>query len=256
MSTAEAVAAINAARASVVKVTDQNVVLAGECAALPKTPVDDVYPLSKVMSEHVDTSTWAALRAIAQLDVALAALTGDVLPPGPSPTPPPEPSPTPPPTPHPDLILERSNVTKTEVLKIGELAGTRTVTGVFEAPPADGKWRKLIGPDSTKGRYGGFCVGLTNEGKLEAWVDDGTTMRQALLGVTPGKGSFFSMRLSSTAMVPAVDDATVAVQLPNGIVEFDGPAYIGAASTTTRSAIRSTIRPAPSCSRSGFTGSS
>ena len=114
-----------------------------------------------------------------------------------------------------------------ETMPAGSAADVLVIDGVVKPGPADGKWRKLYGADSSKGKEGGLCVGITNTGALEGWVDDGQGIRIATIGLMAGKASFFSMRLAD-GLTAEVDDKEAAVTLPNGHVPFDGVAYVGA----------------------------
>jgi len=210
MSTADVAADLAAAQAALAKATDLQIKVTGDVAGAADAAAELVTSLETIDKDVAALSS-TIIAAKAAVDKAIADLTG---------TPPP-------PIPTDELILERSNVTEPEELPIGALEDALTITAVIKVPPADGKYRKYVGADSSRGKYGGLCVGSTDKGQLEAWVDDGLGIRQAILSARPGKRSFVSYRILHGATGARIDASAVAVALPNGRVDCDGIAAIG-----------------------------
>ena len=215
MSTAEVAADLATAQAALAKTTDQLVKLAGDVAAATNAAAGLVTTLEAVDADLAVTTT-ATLAAKAAVDKAIIDLVGA------PPPPPPPPSPT-----DTALILERSNVTGPEELPLGALEEAVTITAVVKVPPVDGKYRKLVGADGSDGKYGGLCVGITDKAQLEAWVDDGAGIRQAILPARVNKRSFVSYRILHGTTGARIDANAVAVSLPNGRVACDGKCAIG-----------------------------
>jgi hypothetical protein len=131
----------------------------------------------------------------------------------------------------PGVILARDHVTAPQDLPVGSALDTVTITGVIRTlPKPDNKYRKAHGADATAGKQGGFCVGLTGTGQLEAWVDDGiiATPRTLVLPLSAGAKSFFAVRIAIDSFKLWGAAKTAAKELPNGRKPFDGIAVVGA----------------------------